>query len=145
MITTLLLALVLQVPGPVAVMQPGCVIAQVHKGDGMAGLFPDQAHVMKASQTRTVYLCDAFYGMGSVMRITVRKPWFAAHCHQGSNLAGGLAATCDEVFLGAGDPAPIREAAAPPSKFREHLKEFGYAALGVVAAAVYIAAGVGPR
>jgi hypothetical protein len=115
-----------------------CSVHTFQKGDGMAGLFRDEAHILKASKARTVYLCDAFYGGGSIMQVTVPKAWFAQHCDAAPNYADGAAAHCDEVYMGAGAPARIADAAAPLGKVRAHLKAFGYgaAAAGVLALCV---------
>lgn len=146
MITALLLSLVLHSNPPSTQFDvPTCSIHTYQKGDGMAGLFPDEAHILKASKTRTVYICDAFYGGGSIMQVTVPKAWFAKHCAVNVARDGKtpIGARCDVVYEGAGAPAPITKAAAPPSKVRAHLKAFGYGAatVGVLALCVVVGCG----
>jgi hypothetical protein len=143
MITALLLTLVLQSnhqPLPSSPNQAAgvCSVHTFQKGDGMAGLFPDEAHILKASKTRTVYLCDAFYGGGSIMQVTVPKVWFAQHCKAG----GADAAQCDAVYMGAGAPAPITKAAAPP-RDHPHLKAVGYGVASVAVLALCVVGGCG--
>lgn len=112
-----------------------CSIHTYQKGDGMAGLFSDEAHILKASKTRTVYICDAFYGGGSIMQVTVPKEWFTKHCTVNVARDGKtpIGANCDEVYMGAGAPEPINKAAAP-HKQHPHLKAIGYgiASVGVL-------------
>lgn len=128
MLTSLLLAASLIAQSQsYATRPPECSVHTFQKGEGMAGLFPDDAHVLKASKTRTVYLCDAFYGMGSTMQVTVPKPWFAQHC----TTAYENGARCDAVYEGAGNPAAIAKAAAPP-KDHPHLRAIEYG-VGTVA------------
>lgn len=106
------------------VMQPSCSVVTVHKGEVAPGLYPDQTgrswdgRDMKATTTRTVYACDAFYGQGSVMQVTVPKKWFAQHCRVTVARDGKtpIAVKCDEIYMGAGHPERVDQAAAPPIK-----------------------------
>jgi hypothetical protein len=149
MITALLLSLVLQSP-PAAPTFASCSVVTVHKGDVAPGFYPDQTgrswdgRDMKATKTRTVYACDAFYGGGSVMQVTVPKAWFAQHCTTQVARDGetSIGARCDEVYMGAGHPAFVKDAAAP-RKNHPHLQAVGYGAASLAVLAVCIVGGCG--
>lgn len=123
-VLTLTLGLVLSVPAGAQVLPSSsnqerghCSVSTFLKGEPMAGFFPDVDHIIKASQTRTVYLCDAFYGAGSTMQITVPGAWFEQHCHTistSTTTADSTVAVCDHVYEGAATVTPIEAAAGPP-------------------------------